>query len=215
MFLFSHKVFAIPMVWDFNDHHYEAVAAEGDIALLSWEEARDWASSLTYTDASTGITYTGHLATITSHEENTFIAQLAGETTDLEHYMLGGYQSPPNPESDFAADWHWVTGEEWAYDNWRSGEPNNEFRYAGAPGYGWTEQYLQFFTYKSRPSPGLWNDVFYGTDTWDVDGKEYTFGDFGYIVEYESPAPVPEPATLILFGTGIVGLIGARIRKKK
>lgn len=34
-------------------------------------------------------------------------------------------------------------------------------------------------------------------------------------IVYRSSAPVPEPTTMLLLGTGIAGLVGSRIRKKK
>ena len=36
-----------------------------------------------------------------------------------------------------------------------------------------------------------------------------------YAVYDKSPAPVPEPTTILLFGVGLAGLVGTRLRKKK
>ena len=34
-------------------------------------------------------------------------------------------------------------------------------------------------------------------------------------LRFDDIAPVPEPATMLLFGTGLVGLVGSRLRKRK
>ncbi|WP_221894450.1 hypothetical protein [Bathymodiolus japonicus methanotrophic gill symbiont] len=133
---------AAPVKWAENGHYYEGVVI--DAPSISWEEARDWASGQSYTDDS-GQLYKGYLATITSAKESDFIASLPFSEVN---FLLGGYQTPTTYETTAAekeADWHWLTGEEWNYTNWRSGEPNNFFRWAGVTGAGRSEEYLQYF----------------------------------------------------------------------
>ena len=65
------------------------------------------------------MTIPGHLATITSQEEQDFVAALLGTI----NYWLAGYQDPTS--SPPAADWHWQTSEAWSYTNWQPNEPND------------------------------------------------------------------------------------------
>lgn len=62
------------------------------------------------------------LATITSEAENTFVTTELGGTVRA---WLGGQQLPGSSEPEGGRQW--ITGEPWAYTNWDSGEPNNNY----------------------------------------------------------------------------------------
>ena len=84
---------------EYNGHKYKLITEE-----MSWDDAEAYCISLG-----------GHLVTITSAEENSFVQSLISTST-----MIG--------LSDAAEEgaWEWITGESLTYTNWAENEPNNQ-----------------------------------------------------------------------------------------
>ena len=93
----------------------------------------------------------GYLVSVTSSEENDFVFSLVNESTfwatGSGGYALGpwlgGYQNE-------GGNWTWASGEDFAYTNWHSGQPDN---YQGGLG---AEDFLQFWGNAISPT---WNDA--------------------------------------------------------
>jgi hypothetical protein len=114
-----------------NGHYYCSLSLKED---SDWPTAALVAQSLRYRGLR------GHLATITSAEENAFVST----HPDSNSGALGGFQDRTAKDySEPGGGWRWVTGEPWRYTNWRGGEPNN------ADGH---EDYLAIH------EDGTWND---------------------------------------------------------
>lgn len=106
--------------WGENGHFYKAVYVPKGI---SWTEAKAAAEQ-----------EGGYLATLTSSKENDFVFSLidderfwylvvSGAGKSYRGPWIGGYQEEGAREPD--GGWKWVTGEEFRYTRWASGQPND------------------------------------------------------------------------------------------
>ncbi|MGN0510030.1 MAG: lectin-like protein [Lachnospiraceae bacterium] len=135
----------------FGGHHYQLV--DGDD--VRWMEAKKKCEE-----------QGGHLVTITSAQEQQFIQNFIADGNKV-FYWIGATDSGQEPNH-----YYWVTGEEFSYQNWQEGQPDN-----GNWGPGEYEDYAGILR----------------TDENRFGGKAYTWNDFretpadshGYICEWD------------------------------
>lgn len=122
--------------------------------------------SLSWTDANTACAEMGgYLATLTSVDEEKFVYDLL-KNGAKNYYWLGGSDEKQE------GVWEWITGEDWNYTHWFSGQPDNHSDHTGEP-----ENYLVI----ARANMG-WNDL---PNTGDTYGSS-ELKNSGYICEWET-----------------------------
>lgn len=179
---------AVPLLNPINGHHYEWINAPA-----SWFDASTLAQTSTFMGVS------GHLATVSSQQENDFlISSFANDPNG--RFWIGGFQNQSNPNySEPTGGWEWVTGEPFIYTNWGPGEPNDSIP-TSPPGLN--EDGIELF------GTGEWNDFTRITTVFII--KEY-------FVEYDTPpTPIPEPSTYIsILAIAIYCLISIGWRRRR
>ena len=124
----------------------------------------------------------GYLATISSVEENDFVASLLPRERDYETYFWIGLTDASNERS-----WVWIDGEALTYHKWRLGEPNDA---------GEKEDYVAITSSPKTPEHGTWIDLEGPHKTHDIV--------VGFVCEWDGELPkarnaqggVPSPSDL-------------------
>ncbi len=126
---------------------------------MTWTEAEEYCESLG-----------GHLVTITSKEEDEFILNTIADNETSLYFWIGGSDSREEGK------WEWVTGEEWDYNHWKSGQPN-DYK-------GWCKEGQDYAVIVDKD--GRWEDC--PDDGYDSDGPKNAYfdpADYGFICEWD------------------------------
>lgn len=165
-------VSATPTLWPGNGNYYDYVPSS-----LTWQQAKAAAESTTF------LGMNGHLATVTSSDENSFINTTFNTGVSMNFAWIGGWE--PNDDGV----WRWAVGPEsgiqFSYSNWGGIEPND---------FKANEDFTMFnIGLTLGPiAPGQWADA---SPTPTFDPPELADPVVGYVVEYEI---VPEPTSMVL-----------------
>jgi hypothetical protein len=125
----------------FNGHYYEVYQYPG----FSWDSANSYVQTL---DSYDGVQ--GHLATLTSYDEDYYVDWLR-RSAGLGEVWVGGLQPPGRAQDE---GWFWANGEgpipgkntDPGYSHWLGGEPNDsggDERYLGiglGDAFGWNDE---------------------------------------------------------------------------
>lgn len=132
---------------EFNGHYYKVYDQS-----LNWSAAKSYCEDLG-----------GHMVTITSAEEQSFLIKLTNSSSK-RNMWIGAYPCDGIMK--------WITEEEFNYTNWASGEPNNVFNMQNA---------VMMYTHRASFPAGTWNDENGNGRDW----TGYELSNFGFICEWE------------------------------
>ena len=114
--------------------HCGAGLYNGHIYLISSVTVSSWFDAYTRCEE-----LGGHLITITSEDEQTYIQSYMSSKSFTSRVWIGAYSD--------GNKWQWVTDEEFEYTNWLPGEPNNSVNGT------------EFFGEMNYTQIGKWNDL--------------------------------------------------------